>query len=98
MKTIIRLLLLQTFLLLSFGLVATSVRAEQLSCEAAREKLIAPLREAKIQECKSKPNSDPAECERYYANYGDATAKPGGGVSPRMFDDIPECRQADTAK
>ena len=69
--------------------------ASQMSCEQAREKLIAPLREAKIKECKSDPKNKPDECERYYSTYGDATARPGGGVNPRMFDDIPECQQGD---
>jgi hypothetical protein len=82
-------------LLMLVGLVAWPVCAAQLSCEEAREKLIAPLREAKIKECKSNPKNKPDECERYYSTYGDATARPGGGVNPRMFDDIPECQQAD---
>ena len=62
-----------------------------MSCEEAREKLIAPLREAKIKECQSDPKNDPDWCERFYSTYGDATPRPGGGVNPRMFDDIPEC-------
>ena len=69
------------------------VSAEQMTCEQAREKLIAPLREAKINECKSDPEKDPAWCELYYSTYGDAAANPRGKVSARMFDDIPECEQ-----
>ena len=74
-------------------IVASHAVADQLSCEEAREKLIAPLREAKIAECKSDPKNKPDECERYFSTYGDATARPGGGVNPRMFDNIPECQQ-----
>lgn len=79
-------------------IVASHAAADQMSCEEAREKLIAPLREAKIAECKSDPQKKPDECERYFATYGNATARPGGGVNPRMFDDIPECQQADKKK
>ena len=85
---------IKTGLLVFAGLASCSAIADQLSCEEAREKLIAPLREAKINECKSDPKKDPAECERYYSTYGDATARPGGGVNPRMFDDIPECKDS----
>ena len=74
--------------------VVWPVSAKQMSCEDAREKLVAPLREAKIKECKSDPKNDPAWCERYYSDYGNATARPGGGVYPRMFDDIPECKDS----
>lgn len=82
----------RSVLSLIVALTIWPVSAEQLSCEQAREKLLAPLREAKIAECKSDPKNDPAWCERYYADYGTATARPGGGVNPRMFDDIPECQ------
>ena len=82
-------------LLMFIALIIWPAYASRMSCEQAREKLIAPLREAKIKECKSNPKNKPDECERYYSTYGDATARPGGGVNPRMFDDIPECQQAD---
>ena len=63
-------------------------------CEAAREELIAPLREAEIQRCQANPENDPAWCQRYFADYGDAARRPDGVMGPRLFDDLPECAQA----
>ena len=64
-------------------------------CEAAREREIAPLRQAAIEECKASPRSDPAYCERFNATFGDAIYLPSGATRPRMFNDLPECVQAE---
>jgi len=62
-------------------------------CEAARNKLLEPLRKAKIKECQSDPKNDAAWCERFYADYGNATSAGGGKMNRRMYDDIPECKE-----
>lgn len=63
-------------------------------CEDAREKLIAPLREAEIAKCTQQEDTDPARCERFYADYGDGGRTASGGTFPPMFHDLPECIDA----
>jgi hypothetical protein len=63
-------------------------------CEDAREKLIAPLREAEIAKCNQQEDTDPARCERFYADYGDGGRTASGGTFPPMFHDLPECVDA----
>ena len=65
-----------------------------LRCEDAREKMIAPLREAEIAKCKQDRTNDPAWCERFNADYGDGGRTVSGSIRPRMFDDLPECVDA----
>jgi hypothetical protein len=66
-------------------------------CEAAREVKIAPLREEEIRKCNTQRN-DPAYCERYWADYGDATLGFHGQMVPRLFNDLPECDEATKAR
>lgn len=63
-------------------------------CEDAREKLIAPLREAEIAKCNQQEDTDPARCERFYVDYGDGGRTASGGTFPPMFHDLPECVDA----
>ena len=63
-------------------------------CEEAREKAIAPLRQAEIAKCKQDERNDPAWCERFNADYGDGGRTANGSIRPRMFDDLPECVEA----
>lgn len=63
-------------------------------CEAARERKIAPLRAAEIAKCKENKRNDPAWCERFNADFGDAGRTISGTMRPRMFDDLPECVEA----
>ena len=63
-------------------------------CEAAREKLIAPIREQTIAECKANQRTDPAACERMHADLGEPQRAPNGTMTPRMFHDIPPCQEA----
>lgn len=63
-------------------------------CEDAREKRLAPLREAEIASCKEDKRNDPAWCERFNATYGDGGRSMAGYIRPRMFDDLPECMEA----
>jgi hypothetical protein len=60
-------------------------------CEAAREAKIKPLRDAEIAKCKADARNDPAFCERYWRDYGNAVRRPNGTMGPRMFDDLPAC-------
>jgi len=65
-----------------------------LRCEEARERMIAPLREAEIAKCKQDRREDPAWCEQFNADYGDGGRTVTGSIRPRMFDDLPECVEA----
>ena len=65
-----------------------------LRCDEAREKMIAPLREAEIEKCKQDKREDPAFCERYNADFGEGGRTVSGSIRPRMFDDLPECNEA----
>jgi len=62
-------------------------------CEEAREKKIAPLREAAIEECASRHRSSRtrADCERLYADFGEGGGTVDGGARTAMFNDLPEC-------
>ena len=71
-----------------------SIADLDLRCEDAREKMIAPLREAEIAKCKQDRTNDPAWCERFNADYGDGGRTVSGSIRPRMFDDLPECVDA----
>ena len=75
---------------------ASTLSLEELDrlCEDARERAIAPLRNAAIEECKATPRNDPAYCERFYSDFGDGGRTESGAYRPRMFDDLPECVQA----
>lgn len=75
-----------------------SVQAMEQRCEQAREAKIKPLREAEIARCKAQPRNDPAYCERYWSDYGNAVRLPNGAVRPRLFDDLPECVAAYQAR
>jgi hypothetical protein len=65
-----------------------------LRCDEAREKMIAPLREAAIAECKEDKREDPAFCERFNADFGEGGRTVTGSIRPRMFDDLAECVEA----
>ncbi len=77
-------------------LMAQQPTVEELEqrCEEMRENRIAPLREAEIEKCKADQSKDPAWCERFYQDYGNATRGPEGKYTPRMFDDLAPCVQA----
>lgn len=71
-----------------------SLAALDQRCELAREKKIAPLREAEIQQCKQDRRNDPNYCETFNSDYGDGGRTASGVMRPRMFDDLPECVEA----
>lgn len=79
-------------------LPASAMSLEELDriCEDARERAIAPLRAAAIEECEASPRrSDPEYCERFHATFGEAVRIANGATKPRMFNDLPECVQAE---
>ena len=63
-------------------------------CEAEREKLIAPLRQAEIERCQAQPRTDPQACVRMNADFGEPVRTTSGSMTPRMFHDIPPCLDA----
>jgi hypothetical protein len=77
---------------------ASAMSLEELDriCEDARERAIAPLRAAAIEECEAAPRrSDPEYCERFHATFGEAARIANGATKPRMFNELPECVQAE---
>ena len=76
----------------------SDVEALDAQCEQEREARIKPLREMEIEKCKADPNNDPAYCERYWKDYGNAVRGINGGMIPRMFDDLPVCQAAFKAR
>jgi hypothetical protein len=69
----------------------SDVAALEAQCEAEREAKIEPLREMEIAKCKADEHNDPAFCERYWKDYGNAVRGANGKMVPRMFDDLPVC-------
>jgi hypothetical protein len=93
--------LLAGMLLASVALAdkAADVAALEAQCESEREALIKPLRDEEIAKCKADGRSDPAYCERYFKDYGNAVrSTPKGGFVPRMFNDLPSCKLALAAR
>lgn len=77
---------------------AANVAALEAKCEAVREAHIKPLRDAEIAKCKAAGRNDPGYCERFWSDYGNAHRMANGVMSPRMFDDLPECVAAAQAR
>lgn len=82
----------------AFADTAADVAAPEAQCEQEREALIEPLRELEIAQCKASERNDPAFCERYWKDYGNAVRRPDGTMIPRMFDDLPVCVAAFKAR
>ncbi|MGC1522024.1 MAG: hypothetical protein WA803_10840, partial [Steroidobacteraceae bacterium] len=74
------------------------VEALEAQCEQEREARIKPLRELEIAKCKADKDNDPAYCERFWKDYGNPTRIARGGMTPRMFDDLPVCQAAFAAR
>jgi len=89
MKTLISIALA---LLLSSPVLAKQTHEQKQAeldntCEVARQKKLAPMRQGFVDECvanKEKPSR--SDCERFYADYGNRM----GGRAP-LFYDLPEC-------
>lgn len=63
-------------------------------CEAARQKKIAPLKAAEIENCVQAGTGDQDWCETFWADYGAPRKMVSGGMTPPMFHDLPECVEA----
>jgi hypothetical protein len=77
-----------------------AVAALEAKCEAEREARIKPLRDMEIAKCKKTwaDHDDPGYCERFWKDYGNAVRIPNGAMTPRMFDDLPDCVAAFKAR
>jgi hypothetical protein len=75
-----------------------AVRKLEQACEEAREARLKPMREAEIKRCIEEQNKDPAYCQRYWSDLGNAQKLPNGRYQPRKFDDLPECVAAQEAR
>ena len=76
----------------------SDVEALEAQCEQEREANIKPLRDMEIAKCKADTKNDPAYCERFWKDYGNAVHTAKGGMTPRMFDDLPICVEAFQAR
>ena len=56
------------------------------ACEAARQKVLVPLRRDKVKECMATEDRDQEDCEAAYSNYGERA-----GSRPPLLYDLPEC-------
>jgi|GEM_PF-979752 hypothetical protein len=83
---------------LTFADQLERVEALEAQCEQEREARIKPLREMEIEKCKADKHNDPAYCERFWKDYGNAVRTASGGMVPRMFDDLPVCQAAFKAR
>lgn len=72
---------------------APSLEDLRARCEDARERRIAPLRAAAIEDCATRRRSTltRADCERLYADFGQGGATVTDARRPPMFNDLPEC-------
>ncbi len=60
------------------------------ACQAAREEILAPQRAQFVEECvEGRSRRSREECERFYADHGNATAARGP-----LYMDLPECVKA----
>jgi len=94
-RSAVALVLLST--LVSAGAFAGEPSLEDLRqrCAAAREAMLAPLREQAIQDCVMRPRStrNRAQCEEFYRDFGQGGGTVGGGFRAPMFIDVPECQE-----
>jgi hypothetical protein len=63
-------------------------------CERQREEKIAPLRDQAIEDCVTNRRGDREHCERFNRTFGNARPRAGGGMTPRMFWELPDCQNA----
>jgi hypothetical protein len=92
-----------SFLLLGAPIAAiadqlSDVVALETQCEKEREANIKPMREMEIAKCKADAHNDPAYCDRYWRDYGNAVRGVNGAMVPRLFDDLPICVAAFKAR
>ena len=69
-----------------------SIEKLKAECEAAREALLAPEREALVQTCIQEEKKPEEECRRFYADYGAGGRTAAGAGRVRKYDNLPECK------
>lgn len=84
--------------ILVFADQASDVAALEARCEAEREAKIKPLRDMEIAKCKADQHNDPAYCDRFWKDYGNAVRSINGAMVPRMFSELPVCVAAFKAR
>jgi hypothetical protein len=67
-------------------------------CELARERKLAPLRAAKIEECVQRDKRPREQCEREFTDWGNTQALASGRARAGLFYDLPECVAAEQAR
>jgi hypothetical protein len=63
-------------------------------CQKQREENMAPLREQAIEDCVTNRRRDREYCERFNRTFGNARPRAGGGMTPGMFWELPDCQNA----
>ena len=98
--------LLVTFSLTAYGetplkgrALDEHIKATRAKCEQRKNELLSAAREEKINTCIETKEFEPDKCRRYYSDYGNSATNPAGRrFRAGMFDDIPECIEADEAQ
>lgn len=92
----IKLFLITALMCITFAIQANDEEREakqaelDAACESARSDKLVPLRRQMADLCIQKEEFEsPAECEAYYADYGERA-----GSRPAMFYDLPACVKA----
>lgn len=74
------------------------IRELQEKCNQARQELIEPFRQEKIEECITKGEKSSEECERFYRDYGEGGVGALGARQHPEFNQIQECVEAREAE
>jgi hypothetical protein len=64
-------------------------------CDYAKQKVLAPVRDAAIAQCKADTRNDPAFCDRFNVYFSDAETMVSGALQSNVLDGLPECVTAD---
>lgn len=65
--------------------------AANARCEAARQKMLQPIRARKIAQCKQRADRPTAGCETFYSTYGNNSNNANGAVVRGRFYNLPAC-------
>jgi hypothetical protein len=76
---------------------ARDIATMEARCEQERQARIKPLRDQEIAKCKAARN-EASYCETFWRDYGNAVRNSTGGMTPRLFDDLPICVAAFEAR
>lgn len=65
--------------------------AANARCEAARQKMLQPIRARKIAQCERRAHQPTAGCETFYSTYGNNSNNANGAVVRGRFYNLPAC-------